>query len=83
MEFTFKLSYELLDKDVDIDVLIERLGNAGCNDAVVGVGKPGRITLEFTRQAHDVLAARASALADVKKAIPTAKLTEVDVNSFN
>jgi len=83
MVFTFKLSYELIDRDVDIDVLIERLGEAGCTDALVGVGHPGRITLDFTRQAHDVLAARASAQADVRRVLPDAKLKEVDVNYFN
>lgn len=80
MEFTFKLSYELYDEDFDVDALIEQLGEAGCNDALVGVGQPGRITLEFTRQAQDEEAARASALADVSRAIPDAKLLEFDVN---
>jgi len=75
MEHTFKLTFELIDKNIDMDILMERLGAAGCNDALVGVGHPGRITLEFTRQAQDMLAARVSAIADVTMAIPIAKLT--------
>lgn len=83
MEHTFKLKFELPDKDVDIDVLIERLGEAGCSDALIGVGEAGRITLEFTRQAQDEAAARASAWADVSRAIPSATLLDTDVKSPN
>ncbi len=43
----------------------------------VGVGQPGRIALEFTRESETAEAALVSAVADVKRAIPTAKLIEV------
>src|SRR5439155_384770 len=55
---------------------IERLGAAGCDDALVGIGQPGRIALEFTREAHSAEAALVSALTDVKRAIPSARLIE-------
>ncbi|MYN19484.1 DNA-binding protein [Rugamonas sp. FT107W] len=76
MEFTFKLNYQLSSDDANPDELVERLGEAGCDDALVGIGQPGRIALEFTREADNAFAALTSALADVKKAIPTAKLIE-------
>ena len=76
MEFTFKLNYQLSSDDANPDRLIERLGEAGCDDALVGSGQPGRLALEFTREADNAFAAVSSALADVKKAIPTAKLIE-------
>lgn len=76
MEFTFKLNYQLSSEDANQDELVERLGEAGCDDALVGIGQPGRIALEFTREADNAFAALTSALADVKKAIPTAKLIE-------
>lgn len=76
MEFTFKLNYQLSSEDADPDVLVERLGDAGCDDALVGIGQPGRIALEFTREADDAFAALTSALADIKRVIPTAKLIE-------
>lgn len=76
MEFTFRLKYQLDSQDADPDVLIERLGESGCEDALVGVGQPGRLALEFTRDADTAFAAVISALADVKRAIPTAKLIE-------
>ena len=76
MEFTFKLNYQLSGNDANYDSLVERLGNAGCDDALIGIGQPGRIALEFTREADSAFFALTSAMADVKRAIPTAKLIE-------
>ncbi|MGA8032052.1 MAG: DNA-binding protein [Casimicrobiaceae bacterium] len=77
MEYDFTLKFKLATDDIDADLLVERLGEAGCDDALVGVGHPGRIALDFTREAESAEAAIVSALADVKKAIPDAKLVEV------
>jgi predicted DNA-binding transcriptional regulator AlpA len=76
MEYTFTLKYQLSDEDGDHDEIVERLGAAGCDDALVGVGQPGRIALEFTREADSAEAALLSALADVKRAVPSARLIE-------
>lgn len=76
MEYTFTLKYRLAEPDSDPGALVERLGEAGCDDAVVGVGQPGRLALEFTRDASSARATVRSALADVKRAIPTARLVE-------
>ena len=76
MEYTFLLKYQLSEADNDPDALVERLGEAGCDDALVGVGQPGRLALEFTREAESAQAAMRSALADVKRAIPSARLIE-------
>ncbi len=77
MEYTFTLKYQLTDDDRDPDALVERLGEAGCDDALVGIGQPGRLALEFTREAADAGAAMRSALADVRRAAPSARLIEV------
>ncbi|MFW6853349.1 helix-turn-helix transcriptional regulator [Burkholderia gladioli] len=77
MEYTFTLKYQLTDDDRDPDALVERLGEAGCDDALVGIGQPGRLALEFTREASDAGAAMRSALADVRRAVPSARLIEV------
>ena len=77
MEYTFTLKYQLADDDRDADALVERLGEAGCNDALVGIGQPGRLALEFTRDAADADEAVRSALADVRRATPSARLIEV------
>ena len=77
MEYTFTLKYQLGGDDCDPDALVERLGEAGCDDALVGIGQPGRLALEFTREAADADAAVRSALAAVRRAAPAAQLIEV------
>ncbi|GEN29199.1 DNA-binding protein [Halovibrio variabilis] len=76
MEYIFTLKYQLADHDSDLDALVERLGAAGCDDALVGVGQPGRLALEFSREAGSAEEAVRSALVDVKSAIPSARLIE-------
>lgn len=76
MEYIFTLKYRFAEHDDDPDVLVERLGEAGCDDALIGIGQPGRLALEFTREADSAEAAVRSALADVKRAIPSARLIE-------
>ena len=76
MEYVFTLKYQLADSDSDLDALVGHLGTAGCDDALVGVGQPGRLALEFSREAGSAAEAVHSALVDVKKAIPSARLIE-------
>ncbi|MBP1202924.1 hypothetical protein JOD97_000938 [Duganella sp. 1411] len=77
MEYVFTLNYQLVDGDRDTEALVERLGQAGCEDALVGIGQPGRLALEFTRESDTADAALRSALADVREAIPSATLIEL------
>src|SRR5574337_1190585 len=49
MEYTFTLKYQLADGDRDADALVERLGESGCDDALVGIGQPGRLALQVRR----------------------------------
>lgn len=76
MEYSFTLKYQLAQRDAHHDELVERLGAAGCDDALVGIGQPGRIALAFVREADSARAALLGALAEVKQAIPSAKLIE-------
>lgn len=77
MEYTFTLEYQLADDDGDSRALVERLGEAGCDDAPIGTGQPGRLALELTREAVNAEVAVRSALADVLRAEPSANLIEV------
>jgi hypothetical protein len=77
MEYTFTLRYQLAADDRDPNALVERQGQAGCGDALVGIGQRGYLTLEFTREAADAAEAVRSALADVRRAAPSARLIEV------
>ena len=75
MEYEFELKFKL-PADNTVDEVVERLGEVGCDDALVGIGQPGRIALRFTREAESAKRAIVSALEDVRKAIPGAQLIE-------
>ncbi|QEZ47808.1 DNA-binding protein [Cupriavidus oxalaticus] len=76
MEYSFTLRYQLSPNDNNPDALVERLYEAGCDDAIVGTGVAGRIAVAFDREAESAMDAIMSALADVKRAIPSATLIE-------
>jgi hypothetical protein len=75
MQYEFSLRFEL-PADADADSVVERLGAAGCDDALVGIGMPGRIALNFTREARSAEEAVYSAISDVRRAVTGAKLIE-------
>ncbi|MCC8405723.1 DNA-binding protein [Paraburkholderia sp. MMS20-SJTN17] len=76
MEYVFTLKYRLAAEDCDADAIVERLGAMGCDDATVGVGQAGRLALLFTREGASAIEAVASALKDVKRTVPSARLVE-------
>lgn len=76
MEYEFNLKFKLAASAVTEDQIMERLGAANCTDALVGLGMPGYVELEFTREAHSAEEAVLSALSDVNKALPLAELVE-------
>ncbi len=75
-EYDFILKFDLPDCDADPERYIDALYESGCDDATVGIGQKGRLALNFIREANTALAAVSSAIHDVRKAIPNAKLIE-------
>lgn len=75
-DYDFILKFDLPGKDADPEQFVDALYDAGCDDASVGIGQNGRIALNFIRQSNSALDAISSAIVDVKKAIPGAKLIE-------
>ena len=75
-EFEFTLKYGLTNAPLEPEAYVERLGEEGCDDALIGVGQSGRIALQFDRMAENAFDAILSAIKDVKRAIPDAKLIE-------
>ncbi len=75
-QYDFTLKYRLGNPDEDAEKSLEALAETGCEDAVVGIGQNGRISLNFIRESESALEAIASAISDVQKAIPNAKLVE-------
>ena len=74
-EFTLKFA---VPETLDRDALEQRLFEAGCDDAVVGTGRKGRVALTFDRSAASASEAVGSALRDVQGAIPEARLVEAE-----
>jgi predicted DNA-binding transcriptional regulator AlpA len=76
MEYEFTLRFKVPEDQRDLGELVERLGECGCNDSMVGTGVNGRIALEFVREATTAEHAILSAIRDVRKAIRGAELIE-------
>ena len=76
MMYNFSLIFRLPEKLTETNELIETLAEAGCDDAMVGIGHPGRIALEFDREAKSALDAVNSSKRDVESALPGAELIE-------
>ena len=75
-EYEFTLKFHLPDASVDPEQYMGALAEAGCDDAVVGIGQPGRLALDFTRASSTAFDAIFSAVTAVKAAIPGAELVE-------
>ena len=75
--YEFQLIFALPDPDSDPDNYVDALFEAGCDDTLIGIGQPGTIGLDLLREAPSAAIAVMSAILDVKRAIPGAKLEEV------
>ena len=74
--YEFSLLFSLPSADEDPDMYVEGLYEAGCNDATIGIGRKGLIALAFDREAESATVAVESAIRNVRKVIPDAKLVE-------
>ena len=75
-DYDFILKFALPGNEADAADFVGKLEAAGCDDALIGIGKKGRIALDFTRSATSGKAAVVSAVLDVLRAIPGAQLIE-------
>lgn len=75
-EYEFTLKFSLNKKDITEDQIIDILYNNGCDDALVGLGKKDRLAFNFIRESESAEKAIFSAILDIKKALPDAKLVE-------
>lgn len=76
--YEFTLRFAVPVGTTEPDDWIDRLAEAGCDDALIGTGVPGLLALKFDRTASGVALAIRSASADVQRAISEARLTELD-----
>jgi hypothetical protein len=75
-EYDFTLKFNLQNSQADPDSYVENLYEGGCDDALIGVGKKGYISLNFIREASSAYEAVSSAITDVKTVISSATLVE-------
>jgi hypothetical protein len=76
-EHQFTLRFVLPSAGIVSDETVERLSEAGCDDALIGVGQAGRVALEFVRSSQSAHTAVLSAIRDVRRVLPKAELVEV------
>ena len=75
-EYEFTLKFSLQNAQADPQEYVELLGKNGCADALIGIGQRGRIALSFTREATSAYEAISSAIEDVRRVLPNARLIE-------
>ena len=75
-EYDFTLKFSLPDVGTMPEDYVEALIATGCNDALIGIGQQGRIGLNFMREAETAMEAVHSAIKDIKRVIPGARLVE-------
>ena len=75
-EYEFTLKFSLQNAQADPQEYVELLGRNGCADALIGIGQRGRIALSFTREATSAYEAISSAIEDVRRVLPNARLIE-------
>lgn len=77
-EFDFDLIFALPEGAPDEEALLDALHEAGCDDAVVGLGRPGSVGLAFIRAGQDPEAVIVEAVGQAAAALPAgAELREV------
>lgn len=76
--YEFTLTFRLKDHKESPEKYIGNLGVAGCDDAIVGIGKQGSIALSFKRESQSELEAITTASRSVSGAIPGAILVKTD-----
>ena len=82
-DYEFTLRFQLQDENDNPENYLDLLFEAGCDDALVGVGSLGSISLNFTRKALTASAAVTSAIQNVLSAIPSAMLIELAPDLVN
>ncbi len=75
-EYEFTLKFTLDNISSNAEDYISNLEKEGCDDATIGIGKNGCIALLFNREANDARQAVISAINNVLKAIPNAKIID-------
>ncbi len=68
-EYDFALMFRLNQGDEHPEVYLDLLYEAGCDDTLPGIGKPGYLALDFIRESDSAFDAIESAIALCKISI--------------
>ena len=75
--YDFTLTFSMSKYGSNPENCLNALYETGCDDAIVGTGRPGSIALNFSRSAKSAENAIRKAIFDVQNAIPDAELAEL------
>ncbi len=73
INYQFQLIFSLRSSE-DAEQYLDALFEAGCDDAVMGIGKTGYLATDFTRESSSAFDAIKTAIEGITQAIPHAKL---------
>jgi hypothetical protein len=79
-EYSFTLKFNFYDSQAGLSSYVEQLYEGGCDDALIGVGKQGSISLDFIREAPSAFEAISSSITNVENVLPNVILIEVSPN---
>lgn len=82
-EFKFDVMIRLPKGCPDIEYVLDRLYEAGCDDAVVGLGTPGLLGLSFIREGTDRETVIAGAVRDALSGLPEGAVVEEGILSVS
>ncbi|WP_223209978.1 AlpA family transcriptional regulator [Picosynechococcus sp. NKBG042902] len=74
--YNFELSFRLPGVNTNPEQYLDALFEAGCDDAMIGIGRNGFIGADFSRESESLELAVESAIKDIESAIPGAVLIE-------
>ena len=76
-EYDFALIFRLNQSALNPEHYLDLLYEAGCDDAMIGVGKLGYLALDFIRESNSAYDAIKSAIANVKSVLAEAELIHI------
>jgi hypothetical protein len=81
--YEFTLRIRLPHDEPDPEAWLDRLFEAGCDDATIGTGRQGFAALVFAREAPSAAKAVATAIRDVRRAMPRARIVAAEPDLVN
>ena len=76
-EYDFGLIFKLPTAEENSENFLDPLYEVGCDDALVGLGKPGYLSFDFIREANSAHDAVSSAISSIKSVAEDSELIHV------